>query len=484
MKVFDLKQFSQLGLAEPILRTVTEEGYTTPTPIQSAVIPAMLSGRDILGTAQTGTGKTAAFTLPLLHKVHTDGKQAPGKCCTALILAPTRELALQIAESIETYGRLVLPRVAVVMGGVKPGPQVRAMARGADFLVATPGRLLDLMGSGSIRLDFTKTVVLDEADQMMDLGFLPAIRRILQALPKQRQTALLSATMPKQIRELAQDFLTNPEEISVAPVSRPIEAIDQSVVMVDRAQKLPALAAALSVPDMDRAIVFSRTKHGADKIVKKLGQAGISAAAIHGNKSQNQRERTLENFKTGKVTTLIATDIAARGIDIEGVSHVINFDLPNVPESYVHRIGRTARAGETGVAIAFCDGEERPLLRDIEKLIGYRLPVRQYEGEALSAPKEAPDTPDYALKPAKKKKRPSGRGGQTRNAQNRNAANGNAQNRRPARPQGGQGGQGGGESAEAGLARMLAEGGSRGGASKRRRNRRRRAASGGNQPNA
>ena len=481
MKAFHLKQFNELGLAEPILRAITDEGYTHPTPIQSAVIPAMLYGRDILGTAQTGTGKTAAFTLPLLHKIAIDKKQAPGKCCSVLILAPTRELALQIAESIETYGRHMRPSVAVVMGGVKPGPQVRAMARGVDFLVATPGRLLDLMGSGSIRLDMTKTVVLDEADQMMDLGFLPAIRRILHALPHQRQTALLSATMPKQIRALAQDFLNDPEEISVAPVSRPIETIDQSVVMVDRGMKLAALVAALSVPDMERAIVFSRTKHGADKIVKKLEHAGIRAAAIHGNKSQNQRERTLDNFKTGKVTILIATDIAARGIDVEGISHVINFDLPNVSESYVHRIGRTARAGESGIAIAFCDGEERPLLRDIEKLIGYRLAVRTLEGEGLSDPKPAPDIPDYELRPAKKKKRPSGRGG----AQHRGRPGQGGKPKAQSRSQNGQGGQrshgghsggqGNAEGAEAGLARMLQDGGGRGGASKRRRNRRRKA---------
>lgn len=464
-----MKQFTDLGLAEPLLRALIEEGYTHPTPIQSAVIPAMLYGRDILGTAQTGTGKTAAFTLPLLHKLATERKQAPGKCCTSLILAPTRELALQIAESITTYGRHLRPTIAVVMGGVKPGPQVRAMARGVDFLVATPGRLLDLMGSGSIRLDMTRTVILDEADQMMDLGFLPAIRRILQALPKQRQTALLSATMPKQIRALAQDFLTDPEEIAVAPVSRPIEAIDQSVVMLDRGAKLAALVAALKVPDMERAIVFSRTKHGADKIVKKLEHAGINAAAIHGNKSQNQRERTLDNFKTGKVTTLVATDIAARGIDIDGVSHVINFELPNVSESYVHRIGRTARAGETGIAIAFCDAEERPLLRDIEKLIGYRLPVRKLEGDGLTAPQAAPDVPDYELRTVKKKK-PSGRSSGPSHRQARPQYAGKSNGNGPSRPQGER--RPGPEGAEAGLSRMLQGDTRSGGGNKRRRSRR------------
>jgi len=368
-----LIQFDDLGLAEPLLRAVADEGYTHPTPIQAQVIPALLQGRDVVGIAQTGTGKTAAFVLPLLHALTADAGRPAARTCRALVLVPTRELAAQVAESVRAYGRHMGPSLALVIGGARPGPQIKALAPGVDIVVATPGRLLDHMASGAVRLDAARTVVLDEADQMLDLGFFPAIRRILAALPKQRQTVLLSATMPKPIRALASDFLTDPSEISVAPASRPIERIDQSVMHVPAVAKRAVLADLLRDRHVERAIVFTRTKRGADRVARHLGETGLSAAAIHGNKSQSQRERTLAAFRGGSLTVLVATDIAARGIDIDDVSHVVNFELPNVPESYVHRIGRTARAGRDGVAISLVDSEERGLLRDIEKLIGRSL---------------------------------------------------------------------------------------------------------------
>ncbi len=337
----------------------------------------MLDGRDLLGTAQTGTGKTASFVLPILNRIHgLEGMPKP-KTARALILAPTRELAAQIAENVSRYGQFMKAKTAVVVGGVKPGPQVRAMARGVDLLVATPGRLLDHMSTGAIRLDETSIAVLDEADQMLDLGFMPAIRRVMRALPQERQTVLLSATMPKQIRGLAQDFLRDPAEIAVAPASRPIERIDQKVFHVSQSAKRGVLIDLLKDADLDRAVVFTRTKRGADKVSRHLDQAGLASAAIHGNKSQGQRDRALGAFRNGSVRILVATDIAARGIDVDGVSHVFNFELPNVPEAYVHRIGRTARAGRSGIAISLCDGAEKSLLRDIEKLIGKRLPATQ-----------------------------------------------------------------------------------------------------------
>ena len=369
-----LTQFTDLGLAEPILRALTAEGYTDPTPIQSQVIPAMLAGKDVLGTAQTGTGKTAAFVLPLLHALTLDNQRPAPKACRALIMAPTRELAAQIADSVRTYGRGSKFSVTVIVGGLKIGKQVRAMERGVDTVVATPGRLLDLKSQNAIRFDQIRTVVLDEADHMMDMGFLPQIRKVLTQLPKERQTALLSATMPKDIRKLAEQFLDNPVNVAVAQVSRPVERIDQSVQFVQHPQKRDVLTKILRGPTVDSAIVFTRTKRGADRVCRHLEQAGLAAAAIHGNKSQNQRTKALDAFKAKKLTVLVATDIAARGIDIDQVSHVVNYELPNVPESYVHRIGRTARAGESGTAITLCDSEERKLLRDIEKLIGNRLP--------------------------------------------------------------------------------------------------------------
>lgn len=368
-----MKKFSDLGLAETVLKAVEAEGYTSPTPIQAQVIPAMLDGRDVLGTAQTGTGKTASFVLPLLHRLADDHARPAPKTCGTLILAPTRELAAQIADSVRAYGKYGRQSVAVVVGGVKPGPQIKAMARGVDILVATPGRLMDHMQGGAIRLDQTTTVILDEADQMLDLGFMPAIRKIMAKVPAKRQTALLSATMPKPIRALANDFLSNPVEVAVETVAKPIELIDQSVILVDRSSKRRILTDMLSAREVERAIVFTRTKRGADKVTRFLADAGLSAAAIHGNKSQNQRTKALDAFKHGSVTILVATDIAARGIDVDNVSHVVNFELPNIPESYVHRIGRTARAGKSGIAVSLCDGAEREFLRDIEKLVGYKI---------------------------------------------------------------------------------------------------------------
>ena len=366
-------QFDTLGLAAPILRAVQAEGYTAPTPIQAQAVPALLAGRDVLGIAQTGTGKTAAFVLPLLDRLARDRRPTVAKRCRALILAPTRELAAQIADSIRAYGRHTRPRTAVVIGGVKAGPQIKALASGVDIVVATPGRLEDHLASGTIRLDKVSTAVLDEADQMLDLGFLPAIRRIMAKLPGDRQTVLFSATMPKPIRALAHDFQSSPEEISVAPAARPIDRIDQRVIPVDAAAKRNVLTDLLRNPDVERALVFTRTKRGADRVRQNLERAGLAAGAIHGDKSQGERERALAAFRSGRTPILVATDIAARGIDIDDVSHVVNYELPHVPESYVHRIGRTARAGKAGVAIALCDPAERGLLRDIERLIGRRL---------------------------------------------------------------------------------------------------------------
>ncbi|MDF1730604.1 MAG: DEAD/DEAH box helicase [Minwuia sp.] len=385
-----MTKFDELGLAEPLLRALNGEGYTSPTPIQQKVIPVMLDDRDVLGTAQTGTGKTAAFVLPLLQRLITHPVPRTPRHCGALILAPTRELAAQIRDSIRVYGRHIRPSVALVVGGVKPFPQIKALKPGVDIVVATPGRLLDHMNTGAIKLDMVETVILDEADHMLDLGFIPAIRRIMQAVPKERQTALLSATMPTPIRALAKDFLDRPVEIAVAPVAQPIELISQRVMMIPAGDKKRVLVDVLKSEQAERTIVFSRTKHGADKITKHLEREGINAVAIHGNKNQSQRDRALGQFKDGRVSVMVATDVAARGIDIDGVTHVINFELPNVPESYVHRIGRTARAGKSGVAIAFCDSEERGLLRDIERLIAMDLKKTDEDGEPVILPAHAP----------------------------------------------------------------------------------------------
>lgn len=419
-----MTNFNELGLADSILKAITSEGYETPTPIQAQVIPEMLTGRDVVGIAQTGTGKTAAFVLPLLHEIAERGVRPRPKTCGALILAPTRELAAQIADSVRAYGRFMRHSVTVVVGGVKPGPQIRTLAKGVDIVVATPGRLLDHMSTGAINLDITTTVILDEADQMMDLGFMPAIRKIMTRLPRKRRTLLFSATMPTQIRALANDFLHDAAEISVAPVSRPIDQIEQKVVMVEKPNKRSALVEILKDNNVERAIVFTRTKHGADKVCRHLNTAGIPADAIHGNKSQPQRERALAAFKSGNTRVLVATDIAARGIDVDDVSHVVNFELPNIPESYVHRIGRTARAGKSGVAISLCDSAERSLLRDIERLIG-----RTISPDGVSVPLEDDRSGGRG--------RPSGSKSRNRNrSKSRGKPRGERQEQRSDRPQG------------------------------------------------
>ncbi|GMU22103.1 MAG: DEAD/DEAH box family ATP-dependent RNA helicase [Phycisphaerae bacterium] len=370
-------KFQDLRLIEPILRAVGAEGYVTPTPIQLKSIPHVLEGRDLLGCAQTGTGKTAAFALPILQRLHASGGRRPGKArpIRALVLAPTRELAAQIHESFQTYGRHTGLRCTVIFGGVGQNPQTRALQAGVDILVATPGRLLDLMQQGYVELSRVEAFVLDEADNMLDMGFIHDIRRIIPSLPRERQSLLFSATMPEEIRKLANNILKNPVSVAVAPVASTVDTVQQAVYMVDKPFKPALLAHYLNNNATARVLVFARTKHGADKLTRHLSRAGIRAEAIHGNKSQNARNRAMASFKSDTPPVLVATDIAARGLDIDDVSHVINYDLPNVPETYVHRIGRTARAGASGLAVSFCDHEERPLLRAIERLIRKSVPV-------------------------------------------------------------------------------------------------------------
>jgi ATP-dependent RNA helicase RhlE len=367
--------FKDLGIAQPLLKALEAEGYETPTPIQAQSIPHLLGGRDLMGIAQTGTGKTAAFALPILQKLAASKQPRKRHTCRALILSPTRELASQIADSFRTYGRHLGLSIAVVFGGVGGRPQAVQLAQGVDILVATPGRLIDHLDNRAVNLASVEVFVLDEADQMLDMGFIHAIRRILPGLPKVRQNLFFSATMPKEIGSLAAEFLRDPVQVSVTPVATTAERVDQRVMFVETARKRTLLAEILRGEATGRTLVFTRTKHGADRVVRQLELDGIGAAAIHGNKSQGQRERALAEFRSGKTPVLIATDIAARGIDVDAVTHVINFDLPNVPESYVHRIGRTARAGAEGIAISFCDGEERAFLRDIERLTRQKIPA-------------------------------------------------------------------------------------------------------------
>jgi ATP-dependent RNA helicase RhlE len=370
-----MTDFASLGLCAPLLKALVTEGYTAPTPIQAQAIPPALLGRDVQGIAQTGTGKTAAFALPILQRL-ADERRAPSRgACRALILSPTRELASQIAESFRNYGRHMGLRTTLMFGGVPKSRQARAMQGGVDILVATPGRLMDHMQDRTVRLDEVEILVLDEADHMLDLGFIVPIRRIASQIPAKRQTLFFSATMPKEIGALAGGMLRDPVHVSVAPVATTAERVEQHVIFVEASQKRAVLADLLRDTATGRTLVFTRTKHGADRVVKYLEERGLPAAAIHGNKSQSQRERALASFRSGETRVLIATDIAARGIDVEGVSHVINFELPNVPESYVHRIGRTARAGKDGIAISLCEGAERAFLRNIEKLIRTRVPV-------------------------------------------------------------------------------------------------------------
>ncbi len=371
-----MSNFDGLGLADPILRAINEQGYSTPTPIQAQAIPPMLEGRDIMGIAQTGTGKTAAFALPLLHRLaKSGGGRPPQRGTRALILAPTRELAGQIYACIRTYSQHMGLRSAVVYGGVSIRGQIGTMARGVDILVATPGRLLDLVNQKCAHLNAVETFVLDEADRMLDMGFSPDVKRIAALLPNKHQTAMFSATMAKTVQGLAESLLNDPVRVEVAPVATTIEKVDQRILFVRKADKRALLGGLLKDQEIERALVFTRTKHGADKVARHLEQKGVRAGVIHGNRSQNQRERAIREFSNGRVRVMVATDIAARGIDIDGVTHVINFDLPNEPDSYVHRIGRTGRAGAVGTAISFCDVEEKAYLLDIEKTIRQRVPV-------------------------------------------------------------------------------------------------------------
>ena len=367
--------FASLGLSEPLMQALAASGYTIPTPIQAQAIPPLLAGKDLLGLAETGTGKTAAFALPILQALAKVTEPVAPRTCRALILAPTRELAIQIGDSIEIYGKQLKLRHTVVFGGVGSRPQIRAMDRGVDILVATPGRLLDLMGTRNVNLHRDTFFVLDEADRMLDMGFIRDVKRVVKELPKVRQSLMFSATMPQDISSLAHEILHNPVKVEIARTGKTVDRIEQFVHFVDTKTKRAALATLLKNGDMRRVIVFARTKHGADRVARGLAASGIGAFAIHGNKSQNARQDALESFRTGKARVLVATDIAARGIDIDDITHVVNYDIPNIPESYVHRIGRTARAGNAGVAIALCAPEERAFLRDIERLTRKPLTV-------------------------------------------------------------------------------------------------------------
>ena len=431
-----MTEFHDFNLHDAITRALAEEKYLTPTPIQAQTIPTVMSGRDVIGIAQTGTGKTAAFALPILHRLAGKPRALEPKTCRVLVLSPTRELSGQILDSFRAYGRHLRLKSALAIGGVPMGAQVRSLFHGLDILVATPGRLLDLVQSNALRLGSVECFVLDEADRMLDMGFINDIRKIVAKLPAERQTLMFSATMPRAIAELAGQMLRDPGKVAVAPVASTAERVDQRIILVDRAAKPEILVEVLRHETVERALVFTRTKHGADKVVRRLVQAGIEAEAIHGNKSQGQRERVLAAFRNGKVKTLVATDIAARGIDVDGISHVVNFDLPNVAETYVHRIGRTARAGAEGIAISLCDSEEMAFLRDIEKLIRLTIPSTdrrtQRERSAVSA--NAPSR-GFANAPGKQRRRQRGNGGsqqrqhgQPRNEQ-RNEQSRNAQSR-------------------------------------------------------
>jgi ATP-dependent RNA helicase RhlE len=368
--------FTALGLCEPVLAALADEGYEVPTPIQARAIPHVLAGRDLFGCAQTGTGKTAAFALPLITRMHATPRPRAARQCRVLVLAPTRELAAQIHASFRAYGRHAGIAAAVVHGGVSQRPQEDAMRRGIDVLVATPGRLLDLVAQRHVDLRAVEWLVLDEADRMLDMGFIHDVRRIVALVPSDRQTLFFSATLPREVRDLAGMMLRDPLEVQAAPQSTPAETVSQSVHFVAKREKKALLVELLESCPAGRVIVFTRTKHGADKLHRDLAKAGITAAAIHGNKSQGQRERALAAFKSPRPPVLIATDIAARGLDVDDVSHVINYELPHEPETYVHRIGRTGRAGQTGAAVAFCDHEERPRLTAIEDLLGRAIPRR------------------------------------------------------------------------------------------------------------
>ncbi|MFI3333288.1 MAG: DEAD/DEAH box helicase [Rikenellaceae bacterium] len=398
--------FDDLNLIEPIRKALTKTGYVNPTPIQAQAIPHLLDGHDLLGCAQTGTGKTAAFSIPIIQHIYERRHSSP-RGIKALILTPTRELAIQINDSFATYGEFTGLRHTVIFGGVGQKPQVDAIKAGIDVLVATPGRLIDLVGQRHISLSKLEYFVLDEADHMLDMGFIHDIRRILPMLPSRRQSLFFSATMPKEIEKLANSILTRPRKVEVTPASSTVEKIEQFLYYVEKKNEL--LIELLQDPKMESVLVFTRTKYGADKVAKVLNRAGITAEAIHGNKSQNNRQRTLSNFKERKTRVLIATDIASRGIDVDDLTHVVNFELPNVPETYVHRIGRTGRAGREGVAYSFCKEEEMPLLRDIEKLIGKRIEVAG--GTPFKVTKESQKEATPEKRQSKPQQRRGGGGG-------------------------------------------------------------------------
>lgn len=384
-------KFEELGLAETLLRAVAAQGYPSPTPIQSAAIPPILAGHDLLGCAQTGTGKTAAFALPILHRLDHSRRPAVPGAPRVLVVCPTRELAAQIGCSFQTYGQHVKFRQGVIFGGVGQNPQVRALARGVHVLIATPGRLLDLMNQRHVRLNGLDTFVLDEADRMLDLGFLPDLKRIIACLPPARQSLFFSATLPERILELSRQLLRDPVRVAVTPSATTVELIDQRVLFVQQTDKRALLGDLLQGPAAGRVLVFTRTKRRADQVARQLSRSGIQADALHGDKSQTARERLLLGFRTGRMRVLVATDLASRGIDVDGITHVINYDLPHEPESYVHRIGRTGRAGAAGTALSFCDSSERGCLQAIEKLIRRRLDVQaDHAYHSAPAPAAAP----------------------------------------------------------------------------------------------
>jgi ATP-dependent RNA helicase RhlE len=397
--------FETLGFAAPILQALKNSGFTTPTPIQAGAIPAGLSGRDVLGIAQTGTGKTAAFALPILQQMAANPLRPRRFAARALILSPTRELAVQIEQEFKKFGTGLALNTVLIVGGVGRSGQVNRMSRGADIVVGTPGRICDLMSTRNLLIDQCQFFVLDEADRMLDLGFMPDIRKVVAALPSRRQSALFSATMPKEITHLAEGLLRDPVRVTIQAVASTPTRIDQSVHFVDAAGKKALLVSLLREPEMTRAIVFTRTKRGADRVALQLNAEKITAAAMHGNLGQNARQRALESFKSGAVRVLVATDLAARGIDVTGVSHVINYELPNEPESYVHRIGRTARNGASGVAVAFCDATELPYLNSIEKLTGVKMTVASGTRPAHAQPAKKPQRhPDMIVRKPKPKR--------------------------------------------------------------------------------
>lgn len=406
-----LTTFKDLDLIEPIQRAVADEGYTTPTPIQSAAIPLLLNGRDVLASAQTGTGKTAAFTLPILQLLSNRPTQKGKRKIRALVMTPTRELAAQIGESLRDYGRFLRIRHTVIFGGVSERPQISALRSGFEVLIATPGRLLDLQGRGFVDLSNVEFFVLDEADRMLDMGFIRDVKKVLPLLPVERQNLLFSATIPPTVQTLAGEFLRNPEYVVVTPPSSTVDKIDQSVMFVEKNNKRHLLLDLLNAAEEPRAIVFTRTKHGANRLTKQLIKGGVEAVAIHGNKSQGARKRALEGFRRGDVQVLVATDIASRGIDIDDVTHVFNFDLPNEPESYVHRIGRTARAGRGGVAVSFCDPNETAYLRDIERISRQSIP--QVLDHQYHCPEAVPRTSGH---------RPRGRGSENNQGRGRSSS--------------------------------------------------------------